>query len=328
MINSNVAGEAGVPGGFTGEGGGVRNRGTLTVSGSAIISNIAHWGGGIRNEGRLTVSAASIGGNTATAGGGIDNVESATLTDVTVDGNTAEQDGGGIGNARRDSGDPLGGGSVTLAGVTVSGNSATTGGGGIAIGRGSADLTNSTVSANTGGGIIAGEASGMTISSSTISGNGLSGLLAGSNTVISLTNTVLANHTGGDCLGTFFSGGHNLIEGAAGCTLIGGGTGDITGVDPLLGALAFNGGVTQTQVLLGGSPAIDAGAEACPPRRRTSAASRDRRMATPTGRPAATSGHLKWKARRPRPRRRTRRRPHQRPLRHRRQHRYLDASEM
>jgi hypothetical protein len=105
----------------------------------------------------------------------------------------------------------------------------------------------------------------MTISSSTISGNGLSGLLAGSNTVISLTNTVLANHTGGDCLGTFFSGGHNLIEGAAGCTLIGGGTGDITGVDPLLGALAFNGGVTQTQVLLGGSPAIDAGAEACPP---------------------------------------------------------------
>ena len=39
--------------------------------------------------------------------------------------------------------------------------------------------------------------------------------------------------------------------------------GDLVNTDPLLGPLADNGGLTQTQALLGGSPAIDAGSKNC-----------------------------------------------------------------
>ncbi len=40
---------------------------------------------------------------------------------------------------------------------------------------------------------------------------------------------------------------------------VGGGSGNLLGLDPVLGALAFNGGTTRTQALLTASPAIDAG---------------------------------------------------------------------
>ena len=77
--------------------------------------------------------------------------------------------------------------------------------------------------------------------------------------------------TGSGAGRTIVDGGHldrvfhviGLIENATNCVLVGG-PADITGQDPKLGALANNGGATQTQALLRGSPAIDTGNPAAP----------------------------------------------------------------
>ena len=79
-------------------------------------------------------------------------------------------------------------------------------------------------------------------------------------------NTILAGNTalkGPDCDGAFDSRGNNLI-GNTGACLFTPASGDIMGttsqpVDPRLAPLRDNGGPTQTQELLPGSPAIDGG---------------------------------------------------------------------
>ncbi len=81
-----------------------------------------------------------------------------------------------------------------------------------------------------------------------------------------LSNTIVANSTGGDCSisGGSLNADHSLIE-DGGCGVSAGSNGNLTG-DPALGPLANNGcvapgpgGCVNTQALLAGSPAIDAG---------------------------------------------------------------------
>ena len=76
---------------------------------------------------------------------------------------------------------------------------------------------------------------------------------------VSINGTIIANGISNDpttpspdCRGTFTStAGFNLIETvSADCTIGGKSTGNITGVDPNLGALALNGATTQTHALL------------------------------------------------------------------------------
>jgi hypothetical protein len=76
---------------------------------------------------------------------------------------------------------------------------------------------------------------------------------------ITAGNQVAAGGAGPDCWGILNSQGYNLIEDTNQCTIIVNLTGNITGVDPLLGPLTNNGGPTETHALLSGSPAIDAG---------------------------------------------------------------------
>lgn len=79
----------------------------------------------------------------------------------------------------------------------------------------------------------------------------------------SLTATIVANQlAGGDCNTIITSFGFNLDSDSS-CGLSG--TGDQSGVDPLLGPLQNNGGPTETHALLTGSPAIDAVTSGCPP---------------------------------------------------------------
>jgi hypothetical protein len=49
------------------------------------------------------------------------------------------------------------------------------------------------------------------------------------------------------------------VANVSGCNIVGDATGNLLGVDPLLGPLQNNGGPTLTHALLGGSPAIAAG---------------------------------------------------------------------
>jgi hypothetical protein len=176
---------------------------------------------------------------------------------------------------------------------TISGNS---GGGGIYVGdRSDADISNSTIASNVitgignGGGIsVSGYSAGARIVNSTITdnlttgNNSLSGGVFGNVEVINSTITanrsaagagvagsgegdadvsnsiVYGNVTHGgtpaDCADPFTSRGGNLIGEPGECLLDGS---DRRNVDPLLGPLADNGGPTQTQAILPGSPAID-----------------------------------------------------------------------
>ena len=105
----------------------------------------------------------------------------------------------------------------------------------------------------------------LTVTNSTLSGNsvtdvdyGRGGGISNSGGSATLQNTIVANSpSGGDCYGTVTDGGHNLdSDGNCG---FGTANNSLSGVDPLLGPLADNGGPTKTHALLAGSPAIDKG---------------------------------------------------------------------
>jgi CSLREA domain-containing protein len=266
------------------DGGGILNDARLALNGSTVSGNTADIGGGIDNNNILALNGSTVSGNTAIIGGGISNDAGAlTLTNSTVSGNTATEFGGGINNsgdtaiikrtvsgntaASGGSGGIFNLGTMAMTGSTVSGNSTSGRGGGIG-NQGTMALTNSTISGNSAavyGGGIGNEGTGneatMTLTNVTVSynaasqGGGITGYGTGSH--ITLKNTIVANSSsGGDCV-ALFTGSRNLIENPGNPCF--GGTGDIIGLDPLLGPLQNNGGPTETQALLPGSPAIDAG---------------------------------------------------------------------
>ena len=306
-------------------GGGVRNRGVLTVTDAIVTANAVDpvssgSGGGISHRGgTLTLERSHVDGNqSGTVAGGIFvgsgiglGIPPATLvvTDSTVNDNMAGGAGGGIyTGASNVVGKPL----ITVARSTIAGNVAgTQDGGGIRMGRGTLTISDSTISgnsaANLGGGVVFFDAGlGHLFTNVTISSNqagrgaGLEFFVIGNATPlpilhnctiadnvahgvpnfgppfgaaieanVSVANSLLAGNVsdvnqGADCVGTLTSGGYNLIQDTRNCTITGNTTGDITGVDPKLGPLGDNGGPTETQALLGGSPAIDAGSPASP----------------------------------------------------------------
>jgi hypothetical protein len=89
-----------------GNGGGIYNFGTLTLSNCAVRNNrsadgscpgCVGRGGGIYNDGSLTILNSTISSNQATLGGGIlNNLQTATLTIInsTIAGNMASSGGG------------------------------------------------------------------------------------------------------------------------------------------------------------------------------------------------------------------------------------------
>ena len=149
--------------GAAGEGAGIQNYGTLTVSGSVLSGNVAAQdGGGICNQstGTLTVSNSTLSGNRHN---GISNGGALTVSGSTLSGNSGNF-GGGIYNAYK--------ATATVTGSTLSGNSADYGGG--IWNNGTATISGSTLSgnsANDGGGIYNQSAGPLTVSGSTLSGN-------------------------------------------------------------------------------------------------------------------------------------------------------------
>ena len=129
----------------------ISNDGTLTITNSIISGNNAYTGGGIFNSngGALTITDSNISNNTTlNGGGGIDNGGMLTVLNSVVSNNAQANSGlaaGGISNS----------GNLILSNTIVSGNVGFHGG--IYNGRGSANITNSTISGNTalnaGGGI-------------------------------------------------------------------------------------------------------------------------------------------------------------------------------
>ena len=193
-------------------------------------------GGAIDNSGTLTVTASTLVSNSAGNGfgGAVNNDGTATISASTLSSNIALY-GGAVNNDGR----------ATISASTLSSNFARGG------------------SAGFGGAVHNGTAGTVTISASTLVSNAArnGGAMHNLNGALSLDDTLLA---GNDCSGGGISevvgqlgAGHNLTYNAPGCPT--GGTGDVSGRDPLLGPLADNGGPTQTLAIGPGSPAIGAG---------------------------------------------------------------------
>ncbi len=234
-------------------GGGIYNLLALTVDGSVISDNsavgIGALGGGLfsQDPAITQIATTTISGNSAPQGGGIELAGGQLIL------RTASLLAGNLASNASVSGGALrvvGSGGASLVNVTVSGNQSAGGGGGISIASGSLDLGNATIANNLAG----------------IGGNGHGGgAQIASGATLTARNSIIAENqdssTGTaqpDCSGALTSQGYLLVQAIAGCALTAA-TGDVSGLDPMLGALADNGGPTFTQALSANSVAVDAG---------------------------------------------------------------------
>ena len=253
-----------------------------TFTNVTFSNNTAQRGGGILLQNASpTFTNVTFTSNTASsgAGGGLniqtlnlatDPANILTLTDVTFSGNTATG-GGGL---------YLSNTSGNLKQITFSNNSATRRGGGMLLeASDSPTLTNATFSGNTssnigsdprgGGGLMVINSSptlnNVTFSGNTSSANSVNGgaLRSVRDITISsaLSNPVIRNsifwsdnttEITSDGTGTI-TVSDSVVQGG-----FGGGT-NIINTDPVLSALAANGGLTQTMALGSGSSAVDKG---------------------------------------------------------------------
>ena len=227
-------------------GGAAINTGIVTGSGSLLLDDITVADIGFNGVSAAPVSVLPSAGN-------------ATVTVL----NSTISDGAGEYSGGIDVNTPTGTApsSLSVVNSTISGGEGgAESGGAILLANSDASLRDDTVADN--------------------DGNFSGGLYVGPGSTATVTDTVLAtNHAaaGGpsasDCVrvssGTVTSGGHNLVgvasPGASGdCGFTNGVNGDVTGsatspLNPDLGPLAANGGPTETQALLAGSPAVGTG---------------------------------------------------------------------
>lgn len=217
-------------GGGVTHGGGILNRGDLVVIGCAISNN--------------TASGLGAGGGGLASGAVSESGASTTVVNSTFSGNSAVFGGGASNQASN---------TLTIFNSTFSGNTATQGAGGGLSNGGTATVTGSTLSANSafvGGGGVWGDSGTLVLGNTLVAGN---------------TATGGSPDVGRGFVGGLTSNGGNLIgngqDTANAVTWLGT---DLTGttaapLNPLLGALADNGGSTRTMALLSGSPALNAG---------------------------------------------------------------------
>jgi hypothetical protein len=236
LLRSAISGNTVLASGATGQngasGGGIMNRGTLLIDRSTVSANHA-------------TGIAGAGATTNVSGGGIDTAKPLATGRSTISGNAVSATGG-VSNSAAGGGiasfnDPVNL-TISLDRTTVSGNSVA-----------------GDASAQAGG--VQGFGSDFSVSSSTISGNSA---LSGANLTFGATskefkNTIVSNPLGGGLNCSAASAGSQgfNIEDTDTCGF--GQTTDQPDTDPMLGALADNGGPTQTMALLSGSPAIDQG---------------------------------------------------------------------
>ena len=260
----------GAAGGTGHDGGGVYNypSGRLTVTGSAIIGNVAGGGGAGGDGSGNNGGPGGPGGN----GGGIYNAGGVVkLISSTISGNMAGAGGtgglgdpntntqGGSGGAGGDGGgiasvvDVSSAGSLTATNVTVAGNAAGAGGAG-ALGFPSGGDG----SRGGGGGVRASNPAlltNVTIADNAAGGSG-DGVDAASGSLTEYGSVIAANGSGPgaqNCVGAVADDGYDVTYPAEGLS-------DCAGVvaDPKLGSLEVNGGPIETMALSTGSAAIDA----------------------------------------------------------------------
>jgi hypothetical protein len=207
-----------------------------TVSGNSVYSPLGNSAGAGIYANTVTLETSTISGNTAAAGqlygfgAGVYATGNVSIAYSTISGNAASGAAGGI------FADTL-----SMFQSTVSGNDAAALGGVYA--HKSAHVYSSTIAKNT-------------------SGRNAAGLLVSApdlrleSTIVALNKSGGAEYDVGASVAVTVAGTSNLIMASAGRVTV---PPDTISADPKLGALADNGGPTQTHALLSGSPAIDHG---------------------------------------------------------------------
>jgi hypothetical protein len=263
-----------------------------TISGCSVSGDRATGGGFYTYYGGLTLVNSTVTNNTATAtstaagtetsvqaaGGGVYSFTAISVTNSTVSGNQAVV--GTIANPVTTTGYGFGGGIAlspaqvqltnTISGSTVSGNSADIGGGIEA--DGNLTITNSTVSGNSasivGGAMRAYFVYALDLQNSTIAfnnSNSIGGILVPYAGTLTVNSTIVSNNTEVDTTNAADLGAAFAINAAGANSLITSSDAVITfdnpplTVDPVLLALANNGGPTQTHALIASSPAVATG---------------------------------------------------------------------
>jgi predicted outer membrane repeat protein/parallel beta-helix repeat protein len=240
----------------------------LVISGNHADSN----GGGmyVHVSGAPSLTNVIFSGNSAVRGGGMFNFgANPTLTDVTFSNNISSDMGGGMYNTD--------GGVPSLTNVTFKGNTAENWGGGMRNMISNPTLTNVTFSGNSatvGGGAIHNVGSNPSLNNVTIKGNTATdgGAIYNSSSNPVISNSILYGNSGGEFLNSSSVPvvTYSIVQGGYA------GTGNLN-VNPLLEALADNGGFTQTMSLGAGSPALNKGNNA------TCAAADQRGITRPQG---------------------------------------------
>ncbi len=280
VLNTTITGNTSAGSGGLGGGMAVIS-GTVTIDAGDIVSNTATWGGGglyVNPNYRavVTVRGSRISYNKTTAqeppndelnvfGGGVYNGADLTLERVDLGHNR-----GGVGGGLM----TYSGGKLTVRESAVHDNVGLFQAGGLWLDSTEHSLTNVTVSGNSttgyAGGILVDGPTAL-VNVTVANNQAVDGANLHNRSALTLTNTLLAAPVGSaNCgqdgangpLQPVTSNGHNLASDEA-CNLTT--ASDWQATDPLLGALADNGGPTLTHALGAGSPAIDQGdAAACP----------------------------------------------------------------
>lgn len=262
---SGTGGNGANPGGEA-NGGGVYSLGNTTITNSTFHLASANGGNGGNAFGTTCLGAHNAGDGGAARGGAIfaDSgsliVNTATFANnsaVGGNGGNGGQTDGGLNCGMHGAGGFAHGGAVTnnntatidLKHGTLSGNNAQAGNTGV--NQGGANKPPRDAAEGTGGGIRVGPAS-VTVENTIIAGN-----TAANGT----GNNAGAFTAGPNVDGAVVSSGHNLLGVATEATGFTG-SGDLTGANAMLAALADNGGPTKTMEPLAGSDAIDAGVAA------------------------------------------------------------------
>jgi hypothetical protein len=246
-------------------GGGLYSLGNATVTNSTF-----HSAGATGGDGGDAFGANCLGGRQAGDGGGARGgaifADGGTMTINTATfannfaigghGGDGGQTDGGLNCGNHGAGGLALGGAITnnativnIKHGTISLNNAQAGNTGV--NQGGANKPPRLAAEGAGGGIRVGPAS-VTLENTIIAGNTAAN---------GAGDTTGAPTPGPNVDGAVTSNGHNLLGVATDATGFTG-TGDQTGADPMLAALADNGGPTQTMEPLTGSPAIDAGVAA------------------------------------------------------------------
>jgi hypothetical protein len=207
-----------ISGGNSETGGGIGNKGTLTLNDCMINNNYSvGLGAGIANVGTMNVNNCTVFSNSGTLeGGGIYTTGTLSVTGCTISANSSELYGGGIYIDES--------GTLALSDSTVENNTtgssktggATPGGGGICSDGLSVTLTDSTIAANTvspngNGAGIDNENSmmltGCSVTNNQVIGGGLGGGIYSDGASLSVIGSTIASNTDGTTSGATDNGG-------------------------------------------------------------------------------------------------------------------------